>query len=84
MRITIEGDKLSIGDLKRLGKVFVELFSNRGDLIKLFVAKGTEHLSAQECSKILSEMFDGDAHSTRIFYINKMGETNEHHGEKRR
>lgn len=78
MRIIIEGDGLDIDDLKRLGKAFVKLFSNRKDLIKFFVAKGTDHLTAQECASILSSMFDGGVHSTRIFYINRMGETNEH------
>jgi len=71
MKIIIDGE-IGEGDLVLFAKFLREMWRHREDTLFVNIEKGMEHMSKEECMKIISKIFSDDKDWKKIKVTKKM------------
>jgi hypothetical protein len=74
MKLSIQGDEMTKEDLLEIGKFLTKFFKDRKDVVHVFIEEGLEGMSKEETLKLLSDMFEGRKHYTKIINEEIIGE----------
>jgi hypothetical protein len=60
--LRIEGNQITIKDVEQIGKFLATYFTNRKDLISVFIEQGVENMKVEEVEKVFNKCFEGQEH----------------------